>query len=54
MAIGRKGKKNCLVTGMRREANKAVAMAVFTTAPGDLMTHSEKMPMIASNKYCAS
>ena len=50
-AMGKKGRKNCLVMGISRENRSRVAIAVFASGPGASMRVKEKMPMISSNKY---
>ena len=35
VAIGRKGRKNCLVTGTNKDAMSIVAAKVFMSGPGD-------------------
>jgi hypothetical protein len=50
-AIGRKGRKNCLVIGMRREIIRSVAIDVLTRAPGSSITDKQKIPTTARNKY---
>ena len=54
LIIGRKGRKNCLVTGIIRLVRSSVATAVLVSGPGLSMIDSEKMPSTASRRYCAS
>ena len=54
VAMGRKGRKNCLVTGMIREMRSSVATTVLTNAPGCCMIDNENTPSITINRYCAS
>jgi hypothetical protein len=52
--MGRKGRKNCLVIGSKREINNRVAMEVFIRAPGSSITDKQKMPKIMRNRYWPS
>ena len=52
--MGRKGRKNWLVTGNMSEVMSAVAMTVFSIGPGSCMMLRQKMPSTASPKYWKS
>jgi len=54
MAIGRKGRKNCLVMGNRSESINRVAIEVFARAPGSSITDKQKIPKIIRIRYCPS
>jgi hypothetical protein len=53
-AIGRNGKKNCLVTGNIKLIIKHVAISVFNIGPGSCMMLRQKIPSTASPKYWKS
>jgi len=54
LAIGKNGRKNCLVIGIRSAIIKRVAMDVLTMAPGSSITDKQKIPKIVMNRYWAS
>lgn len=51
VAMGRKGRKNCLVIGMSNAMISNVAAPVLTRGPGAGVTDSEKMPKMMSTRY---
>ncbi len=53
-AMGRKGRKNCLVNGMTKLRMRPVATSIFIAGPGDWAMLRQKMPRMARKRYCAS
>ena len=52
--VGNNGSKNWRVAGIRTPHRSAVAANVLAKGPGASLTDSEKMAMMARNRYCAS
>src|SRR5690242_8290931 len=52
--VGSNGSRNWRVAGTRTPHRSAVAANVFGKGPGASLTDSEKMAMMARNRYCAS
>jgi hypothetical protein len=49
--IGRKGRKNCLVTGISSASIINDAAPVFTIGPGAWLIESENMPRMIRKRY---
>ena len=54
MSTGRNGSRNCRVIGRTRPPISSAARSAFTKGPGDALTDSEKISIIARIKYCPS
>ena len=51
VAMGRNGRKNCLVIGMIRKPIYTATNKVLVKGPGLCITHRAKMHTMARNRY---